>query len=166
MNKRLIFHIFLICLILKTIQKKPNLKQEIRKLKEEELSDDIIILHTNDVHCGLNEVIGYDGLYLYKKELQKKYKHVLVVDAGDHIQGGSIGTLSKGLDIIDIMNEIGYDVVALGNHEFDYGVDQLQKCKEKLKCGYISANYCYRNNKKPIFSPYKIIDLGEKKLLL
>ena len=52
-----------------------------RGLKEEnstessestELSDDIIILHTNDVHCGVNEVIGYDGLYLYKKELQKK----------------------------------------------------------------------------------------------
>ena len=96
-------------------------KIEIRTLKQEseELSEDIIIIHTNDVHCGLNDSIGYDGLMLYKKELQTKYKHVLTVDAGDHIQGGAIGLLSKGLDIIKIMNDIEYDVVALGNHEFD-----------------------------------------------
>ena len=87
-----------------------------------------------------------------------------MVDAGDHIQGGAIGILSQGLDIIDIMNKIEYDVVALGNHEFDYGIDQLKKCEEKLKCGYISANYCYRKNKTSIFPPYKIIDLGEKKI--
>ena len=144
-----------------------------RGLKEEnstessestELSDDIIILHTNDVHCGVNEVIGYDGLYLYKKELQKKYKHVLLVDAGDHIQGGAIGILSQGLDIIDIMNKVGYDVVALGNHEFDYGIDQLKICKERLDCGYISGNFCYRKNKTTLFPPYKVLEVGEKKI--
>ena len=90
------------------------------------------------------DAIGYDGLSLYKKELKKKYKHVILVDVGDHIQGGTIGLLSKGLDIIDIMNKIEYDVAILGNHEFDYGVEQLQVCKEKLECGYISSNYCYR----------------------
>ena len=89
----------------------------------QELSDDIIILHTNDVHCGIMENIGYDGLMLYKKEMMKKYKNVIPVDVGDHIQGGTIGLLSKGEDIITIMNQIGYDVAILGNHEFDYGVD-------------------------------------------
>ena len=54
----------------------------------QELSDDIIILHTNDVHCGIMEDIGYDGLMLYKKEMMKKYKNVITVDVGDHIQGG------------------------------------------------------------------------------
>ena len=166
MDKRILFIIFLLCLILKTTQKKPNLKHEIRRLKEEnstELSDDIIILHTNDVHCGINEVIGYDGLYLYKKELQRKYKHVLLVDAGDHIQGEAIGILSQGLDIIEIMNKVGYDVVALGNHEFDYGIDQLKICKERLDCGYISGNFCYRKNKTTLFPPYKVVEVGEKK---
>jgi len=141
-------------------------KIEIRTLKQEseELSEDIIIIHTNDVHCGLNDSIGYDGLMLYKKELQTKYKYVLTVDAGDHIQGGAIGLLSKGLDIIKLMNDIKYDVVALGNHEFDYGLNELNKCNETLKTGYISANFCFRKNKTTIFPPYKIINLGNQKI--
>ena len=133
-------------------------------MKEEEPSDDIIIIHTNDVHCAANENIGYDGLMLYKKELEKKYKNVITVDVGDHIQGGTLGILSKGLDIIDIMNEIKYDVVILGNHEFDYGLEQLDILSKKLSCGYISANYCYRKNKTSIYEPYKIIEKGDKKI--
>ena len=129
-----------------------------------DLSDDIIILHTNDVHCGIMNKIGYDGLMLFKNELKKKYKYVLTVDVGDHIQGGTIGLISKGEDIITIMNEIGYDVAILGNHEFDYGVEQLDKCKSKLNCGYICANYCLAKDKKPIYDPYKIIEVGDKKI--
>ena len=129
-----------------------------------DLSDDIIILHTNDVHCGIMNKIGYDGLMLYKNELKKKYKYVLTVDVGDHIQGGTIGLISKGEDIITIMNEIGYDVAILGNHEFDYGVEQLDKCKSILNCGYICANYCLAKDKKPIYDPYKIIEVGDKKI--
>ena len=108
--------------------------------------------------------IGYDGLMLYKKELQKKYKNVLVVDAGDHIQGEIIGLISKGLDIIEIMNKIGYNVSTLGNHEFDYEIEDLYNCSEKLKCGYISANFCYRKNKEQIFDKYKILEVGNKKI--
>ena len=138
---------------------------EFRKLRQEDtLSDDIIILHTNDVHCGLVDSIGYDGLMLYKKELQMEYKYVLTVDAGDHIQGGAIGFLSKGFDIIDIMNKIGYNVTLLGNHEFDYGIEQLYKCKDRLEYGYISSNFCLRKTKSPIFPPYKIIKVGDKKI--
>ena len=131
---------------------------------EEELSEDIIILHTNDVHCAVLSGIGYDGLMLYKKELQKKYKHVLLVDAGDHIQGDVIGLLSKGIDIIKIMNKVGYDVVTLGNHEFDFGLDHLDNCSDYLECGYISCNYCYRKNKTSIYQPYVIKEVGNKKI--
>ena len=101
---------------------------------------------------------------LYKKELQRKYKNVLTVDAGDHIQGNIIGLLSKGLDIISIMNKIGYDASTIGNHEFDYNIPALKNCSEKLTCGYICANFCYRKNKAKIFKPYKIIPVGNKKL--
>ena len=143
------------------IRKSRNLK-EIKE--EEELSDDIIILHTNDVHCSLMSNIGYDGLMLYKKELQKKYKYILTVDVGDHAQGDPIGLLSKGKEIINIMNKIGYDIALLGNHEFDYGLEVLYKNEEKLNCGYICANFCYKKNKTSIFPEYKIVEIGGKKI--
>ena len=135
------------------------------KNEEKDKSDDIIIIHTNDVHCGIMNSIGYDGLMLYKKELQEKYKYVLTIDVGDHVQGDIIGLLSKGLDIIEIMNKIGYDISTLGNHEFDYGLDPLYECSKKLSNGgYISANFCYRESKAPIFPPYKILNVGDKKI--
>ena len=98
-----------------------KLNKNTRKL-EEELSDDIVILHVNDVHCGLNDSLGYDGFVLYRDEMKKKYKNVITVDVGDHIQGGSIGAISSGEAIIKLMNNIEFNVSILGNHEFDYGV--------------------------------------------
>ena len=68
--------------------------------RELEKSNDIIILHTNDVHCGVQDTIGYDGLMLYKKQLLKKYNNVILVDAGDHVQGGTIGLITNGEAII------------------------------------------------------------------
>ena len=141
--------------------------KNLKELLKEDVSDeeeDIIILHTNDVHCALTDNIGYDGLMLYKKELQKKYKYVLTVDAGDHIQGDTIGVISKGIDIIKIMNKVGYDVVIIGNHEFDYGIEGIKKCNETLKFGYISSNFCYRKNKTTIFQKYAIKEIGNKKI--
>ena len=162
------FFIILIIFLFKSKSLFPNNNfQKIRNLKEikdEELSDDIIIIHTNDVHCALMSNIGYDGLMLYKKELQKHYKYILTVDVGDHSQGESLCLLNRGKDIIDIMNRVGYDIVVIGNHEFDYGLDVLYTNKEKLNCGYICANYCYKNNKTSIFPEYKIIEIGGKKI--
>ena len=123
-------------------------------------SDDIVILHTNDVHCGIQDIIGYDGLKLYKKQLQKKYKNVITVDCGDHIQGGTIGLITEGDDIIDMMNEVGFDAVTAGNHEFDYGVDRLLQLNKNLSCGYISSNIFYRGNKTAMFPPYIILPLN------
>ena len=125
--------------------------------KTPELSDEIIILFTNDVHCAIMDNIGYDGLFLFKEELKKEYKTVLIADAGDAIQGGIVGILSKGMDIIKIMNLIEYDIAILGNHEFDYGLEQLNNITKELKNGYICANCCYKKNKTSILPPYKII---------
>ena len=135
-----------------------------RKLLEEKNKDDIIIIHTNDVHCGILDNIGYDGLMLFKKELQTKYENVLLVDDGDHIQGGAVSFLSRGSDIIKIMNELEYNVSTIGNHEFDYKLEQLYNLSKSLNNGYINANFCYRKNKKPIFDPYKIVEIGNKKI--
>ena len=141
------------------------LNKNLRKIEEnQELSNDIVIVHVNDVHCATNDTIGYDGLKLYIDELKKKYKNVITVDVGDHIQGGRLGAVSSGEAIIDIMNKIDFDVACLGNHEFDYGIDQLKVLEEKIKNKYICANFCYRKNQSTIFKPYKTIEAGGKNI--
>ena len=155
--------IILFTFILLEIYSLPNRVNPKRELQDSR-SDDIIILHTNDVHCGVQDSIGYDGLMLYKKQLLTKYKHVILVDAGDHIQGGTMCYVTKGIAIIEIMNKVGYDVATLGNHEFDYGIAQLEECEKLLNCGYISTNYCYHKNKQAIYPSYKIIEAGGKKI--
>ena len=156
-------------LLFSNILTKKNLKESKRKLDTEEtaLSDDIVIIHVNDVHCGLNDTVGYDGFTLYREELKKKYKNVISVDVGDHIQGGTLGAVSEGEAIIQLINEIGFNVSILGNHEFDYGIMQLENLKENISSSYISANFCYKKNNKTVFDPYKILSVetnsGEKK---
>ncbi len=88
---------------------------------------DIIILHTNDIHCGVSDNLGIDKVAQYKKELQKKGHPVVLVDAGDAVQGTPLGKLSNGESIVSIMNAAGYDFAIPGNHEFDYGMEQFLK---------------------------------------
>ena len=122
-----------------------------------------VILHTNDVHAGYADNIGYDGLVLYKKELEAFYDHVLLVDAGDAVQGTVIASLSNGTEIIRMMNRAGYDLAAPGNHEFDFGFDALEECSELLSCGYTCANFCTADGE-PVFSPWKILEAGDLKI--
>ena len=122
-----------------------------------------VILHTNDVHVGYQDAIGYDGLVLYKKELESQYDHVFLVDAGDAIQGAIIGTMSKGSEIIKMMNQAGYDIAIPGNHEFDFGFDVLDDYSEQLSCGYICANFCTADGE-PVFSPWRILEAGDLKI--
>ena len=68
---------------------------------------DIVVLYTNDVHCGVDDNIGYAGLALYKRQMQQQTPYVTLVDAGDAIQGAPIGTISDGGYIIEIMNKVG-----------------------------------------------------------
>ena len=88
---------------------------------------DVVILHTNDIHCGVEDNVGIARLSQYKKDLKKQGLAVLLADAGDAVQGAPIGKLSKGESIVNIMNAIGYDFLIPGNHEFDYGMEQFFK---------------------------------------
>jgi len=125
---------------------------------------DIIVIHTNDVHCGVEENIGYGGLSLYKEEMEEESPYVFLVDAGDSIQGAPIGTLSDGGYLISIMNEIGYDFAVPGNHEFDYGMERFLELAGKLDCGYYSCNFMDLAAGKPKLKPYKIVECGDEKL--
>ena len=157
MKKIIFFYLFLIKLSILSY-----IKNNKRNLQEK--SNDIVILHTNDVHCGVTDAIGYDGLMLLKKQLLKKYNYAITVDAGDHVQGGIMGVITKGEAIINIMNKIGYDVATLGNHEFDYQIPKLKENSLLLNCGYISINYCFHKNKTSIYNASKIIEKNNKKI--
>ncbi len=127
---------------------------------------DIVVLYTNDIHCTIEDsdtadgknVIGYDGLAAYRKELVAAGKNVTLVDVGDFVQGGAIGTLSKGEYIIDIMNFVEYDLVTPGNHEFDYGMDQFFKLVGESNFDYLSSNFTDLNKDTTVFDGYKIIN--------
>ena len=112
--------------------------------------EDITILHTNDVHCDYEK---------YAKVATLHKSADLLVDAGDHVQGDVIGTLSKGEYIVDIMNYIKYDAAVPGNHEFDYGMDQfLHIAKDLAKYPYLSANFTGKDGT-PYFDAYKIFEV-------
>lgn len=125
---------------------------------------DIIVLYTNDVHCGVDDNIGYAGLALYKKEMQAITPYVALVDAGDAIQGAPIGTLSDGGYLTDIMNKVGYDFAIPGNHEFDYGMPRFLELAGKLSCGYYSSNFIDLRTGTPVFAPYKMFTFGNTKV--
>lgn len=131
-----------------------------------ESQKDIVILYTSDVHCGIDNNIGYDSLSAYKKELEKD-NYVTLMDNGDNISGDFIGAVSKGEYIIDVMNEVGYDSMVFGNHEFDFGMDTLKERAGQFKGDILSCNFKYIGKKENKFNkvkPYKIVSYGKKKV--
>ena len=123
---------------------------------------EIYILYTSDVHCGVDEGFGYAGLKDIRDNLEAEGYETILVDDGDAIQGDSIGTLSKGEAIIDLMNDLHYDVAIPGNHEFDYGMEQFLALTEKADYPYISCNFNKEGNL--IFDPYVIKEVAGIKI--
>lgn len=128
------------------------------------IDEDIVILHTNDTHCGIEDNLGFEGLAAYKKQALASTPYVTLVDAGDAAQGAPVGTLSEGEYIIRIMNQAGYDVAIPGNHEFDYGMEQFLALSKQLDCGYYSCNFMdlsTMTENATVFKPYKLIDYDD-----
>ena len=124
---------------------------------------DIVILYTNDVHCGVDQNIGYSGLAYYVKQMQKLTPYVTLVDAGDWSQGETIGMISQGRYILEIMNAMNYDLAVPGNHEFDYGWGMFEVFARDLKCGLISCNLRDLRNGELVLAPYRIFTYGKVK---
>ncbi len=130
-------------------------------------SKGIVILHVNDAHCGINaddETFGYADIAAYEAKLRSEGYTTLLVDAGDYVQGDVIGTLSNGEYIIDIMNELGFDIATLGNHEFDYGMEQFSKLTEKADFDVVSSNFIDLKTGKPVLDGWTIVETGGVKL--
>ena len=121
-----------------------------------EKKSDIIILYSNDVHCAIENNIGYAGLVAYRKELEAEGYNTVLVDIGDAIQGGIYGSLTKGETIVNIMNAAGYDLAAIGNHEFDYGMERLFELKDLAKYTYLCCNLIDVRTGELPFVPYRI----------
>ena len=98
---------------------------------------DVIILYENDVHCNVD---GYAKLKALKDEYSAS-AYVGVVSSGDFVQGGSLGSFSKGGYIIELMNLVGYDALTLGNHEFDYKLTRLKELTDALSSPGPCANF-------------------------
>lgn len=124
----------------------------------EATSDDIIILYENDVHCAVE---GYSKLSAMKKELKQTYEHVGVVSCGDYIQGSSLGAISRGEYIIELMNLVGYDAVTLGNHEFDFRLDRLEELVAMMATKPVCCNFQEIGEDTSYFDPYKIVSYGD-----
>ena len=122
---------------------------------------DLIILFTSDVHCGIDQGWGFAGLYAIKEKLSEDY-NVLLVDNGDAIQGETVGLLSRGEAIIDIMNTVGYDAAIPGNHEFDYGMEQFLALTKKADFPYLSCNF--NKEGELVFKPWIIKEVGGMKI--
>ncbi len=109
-------------------------------------SDDIVILHTNDVHTYIDGELSYDVIAGVKAELEKMYNYVILADAGDAIQGTAFGSMDKGATIVKLMNAAGYDVATLGNHEFDYGMEGALTTIANAEFPYVSCNFYHEDN--------------------
>ncbi len=130
--------------------------------EEAERSGDVVILYTGDVHCGVDEGFGYAGLQEIREYLIACGDDVILVDVGDNIQGGPIGTVTKGELPLDLMNAMGYDVAVPGNHEFDYGMEQFLALAEKADFPYVSCNFV--KGDELVFAPYVIKAAGSTKI--
>lgn len=131
------------------------------------VQDDIVVLFTNDVHCGISDDIGYAGLAAYRNRMLERTDNVTLVDLGDAIQGDVLGTLSDGQIIVDIMNEVDYDLAILGNHEFDYGMTQLGALISDANADYLACNITYTGkgiNALTAVEPYRIIEYDNIKV--
>ena len=125
--------------------------------------EDIVILFTSDVHCAAEENIGYSGLAAYQRLVQEQTPYVTLVDCGDAVQGGYMGVISDGLYVVEMMNELGYDLAVPGNHEFDYGTEALSAILEASEAQYLACNVQYSGEGSDALAsarPYEILDYG------
>ena len=118
----------------------------------------IVILYDNDVHCTVD---GYPMLVTARNECLSRTNYVSTVSSGGFSSGGFVGAVSKGEQIVELMNYVGYDVVALGNHELDYGMPQMFKLTEALDASVVCANLKNVQTGAYPYPAYKIIRYGE-----
>ena len=123
---------------------------------------DVVILLTGDVHCSFDKGFSYSGVYEVRNQMELKGDTVLLVDSGDAVQGAPIGYFSRGEIILNLMNNLGYDVAIPGEHEFEYGMDRFNEFVQKANFDYICCNLV--KDGKQVLRPYVIKEACGKKI--
>ena len=127
------------------------------------MSGQIVILHTNDTHSRVAESgsAGFAGIAAVKDYYESLGAYVLLFDAGDTLHGLPLANLSKGSNVVEIMNAAGYDVMAPGNHDFNYTASRLIELAEEMDFPLISANYTNSETGETVFEPYTVLENEE-----
>ena len=118
----------------------------------------IVIIYDNDVHCAVD---GYAKVGTIVKSYEDSAEYQLLVSAGDFVHGDVMGSITHGQAIVDIMNTVGYDYVVPGNHEFDYGVEQLLNLTDGLRAEMLCSNFHNIFVNELPFRPYRVVQYGD-----
>lgn len=128
----------------------------------EPVAKSIVILYENDVHCGID---GYTKLAGLRDAINRSdTAYVAVVSSGDYLQGAMTGAYSRGQYIVDIMRNMNYAAITIGNHEFDYGGPRMKELLEQVNAPVVCANFFDYGAEKPVYAPYVIQTLGDKRV--
>ena len=122
----------------------------------------IYVIFTSDIHCGVEQGFGFAGLQAIRDALEEQGYETILVDDGDALQGEPIGIFSKGEAVVQLMNEMKYDLAIPGNHDFDYGTERFLELAEMAEYPYISCNFMYKGE--PVFEPYLIREAAGRKI--
>ena len=128
---------------------------------------DVTILYTNDVHTYIDNKspkLTYAAIAAMKQGYVDEGKPVLLVDAGDHIQGTAYGSMDDGATIIELMNEAGYDLATPGNHEFDYGMARAKAVLREADFPYVSCNWVDLRTGFNVLPSVKFFFVGGRKI--
>ena len=128
---------------------------------------DVTILYTNDVHTYIDNKSPkptYAAIAALKKSIEDTGRDVLLVDAGDHIQGTAYGSMDDGATIIELMNEAGYDLATPGNHEFDYGMARAKAVLQEADFPYVSCNWVDLRTALNVLPSVKFFFVGGRKI--
>lgn len=139
-------------------------------------AQDLTFLYTNDIHAKVDPFVapyidknrkvgGFANIAEYIKQQKSTQPNPLVLDAGDYFSGSTVDSLSQGEAIIDIMNQMDYDVATIGNHEFDYGWDNMLVQLSKANFNILQGNITYEDTNKLVWdNPYTIVERGGLKI--
>ena len=125
-----------------------------------DLPRSIVVVYENDVHCNMDGYAKFAGI----RDAIADTADVITVSSGDFLQGGAMGSVSRGGYVVSMMNAVGYDVVTLGNHEFDYKLPRLMELSDSLESFVVCANLVEKNTVTPLFQPYVLKRIGSKNI--
>ncbi len=146
-----------VCVLLSCTGKQPQVQVDEKILPSPR---SIVVVYENDVHCNMEGYKKFAGI----RDAIADTADVLTVSSGDFLQGGAMGSISRGGYVVTLMNAVGYDVVTLGNHELDYKIPRLMELSDSMNAAIVCANLVQKGTSTPLFNPYILKQVGAKKI--